>query len=140
MQHITESVVALRWEKSIIGIHNPFELCRIAALAGNGGIDGRLAAQPLQIVASAFQRGAILLHGARHTFLAVGENVDVAGIARRVDIEGRAARDIAFRVTARGKQAQNVLLNLSKGHCGTLARFARPGAAPASRLQPVSCQ
>jgi hypothetical protein len=137
MQHITESVVALRREKSIIGIHDPFELGRLAALAGNGGIHGRFAAQPLQVVAVVCQHGAILLHSSRHPFLAVVENVDVAGIARRVDIQGGAARNIAFRIAMRCKQAQNVRLNLNEGHGGTLPRFAQPAAAPASPPRPA---
>jgi hypothetical protein len=86
MQHIAEGVVSLRWKKSIIGIHNPFEPCRLAALAGNGGIHGRFAVQPSQILAFGLQHGAFLLRCARHAFLAVVENVDVAGIARRTHV------------------------------------------------------
>lgn len=70
--------------------------------------------------------------------LPVVENVDVAGIARRVHIEECAARDIALRVAVRGQQAQDIRLNPSEGHHGTPVRSARPIVAPANRLQPAT--
>lgn len=139
MQHIAEGVISLRRKKPIVGVDDPFELRRIAALAGDGGIHRRFAAQPLQIVALGLQDSAILLRSARDPFLAVVENVDIAGKARRIHIQGRAARNIAFRVTASRKQAQNVRLNPSERHGGTLPRFARPDVVPANHPRAAGC-
>lgn len=69
------------------------------ASAGNR-MDGRLTPDPLQIVAMLCEQRAVLLRRNRYALLAVMENINVAGVARGIPIERRAAGNRGVGVKA----------------------------------------
>lgn len=76
------------------GINGGTARC-LPALPGQNGIHGRLAPDPLQVIAVRLQHCTVLFRRPCNPFLTVVKNVDVARIARRVYVERGASGNIA---------------------------------------------
>ena len=111
VQDVAEVLIRYCGEKTEVAVHNPFQPGGGIPLGDFGCIDQGQLPQPGHKIPGPRQGFRVTQSGRRNPFLAVMENVDIAGIPKRVAVQGRAAGDVALRVPVRGKQAQNAALD-----------------------------
>jgi hypothetical protein len=112
MQDIAERLILHGREKPVVAVNHPFEAGAGVALPHLGGVDQRQLPKPRNSVARRRECLRVVQGRRRNPLLAVVKYVDVTGDARRVPVQRRGPGDIAFRIAARGEQAENVGLNL----------------------------
>jgi hypothetical protein len=98
VQNIAESLVPHRREKAKVAVNDPFEASAAILPRNFSGIDQGKLPQPPNTITGRFEYLRIVSSGRHHSFLAVVKNVNVAGIAGRVPVQGCCARDITFRI------------------------------------------
>jgi hypothetical protein len=95
-------------EKPVIAANHPFKAGAGLAWRHLGGVDQRQLPKPRNAMPRRRECSRVVQCRRRNPLLAVVKNVDVAGDARRIPVQGRGPGDIAFRVAVRGEQAENV--------------------------------
>ncbi|HEX4084807.1 MAG TPA: hypothetical protein VHY22_07850 [Chthoniobacteraceae bacterium] len=86
------------------------------------------APQPIYCESILNQQSRVRRRRLRNAFLAVVENIDVAGKAGAVLVERSRSRNVAFRVSVRGQKPQNFGLKFRERH-DTPPRSEPPGEA-----------
>jgi hypothetical protein len=107
MQNVSENLVAHRRKKSKIAVGHPFEACAGASARDFSGMNGGMLPQPADSVTFFLKRLGISEGRGRNAFLAVMENVDIAGVTGRGAVWRCRSRYIALGVPMRSQKAEN---------------------------------
>ena len=132
MKHIAERFIRHGREKPVVAVSCPFKAGPGTIARHFRGIQQRQLATPRHAIARGRKRLSVGQGRVCYPFLAIMENANVIGDARRVPVQRRGAGNIAFGIAVGRDKAQNFGLNIRERH-GRPAQFVLRAAGPLGR-------